>query len=327
MKLEHVAGKLCLDECTALAVCIAVMAFVYLAGCCALVRLIANRGKKPVSLPDKVALALSAVGSLCIAYGFFVEPYTLTVTEVQIPTAKLKADAHPIRIVHLSDMHSDPQPRLEPELPARVAALKPDIIVFTGDAVNAPAGVGIFKTCLKQLAAIAPTYAVFGNHDSRTWTRLDLYEGTGVKVLHAENAHINVEGADIAIIGVGVDEEWKLERAFKGVSADTFNVFLHHFPAEVSRITDRKVDLFCAGHTHGGQVALPGYGAIITRSRTGKKYEAGLYQVGGMRLYVNRGIGMEGGSPRVRFMAPPEITVLDIVPVRAGLADANSRPH
>jgi hypothetical protein len=76
-----------------------------------------------------------------------------------------------------------------------------------------------------------------------------------------------------------------------------------------------KVDLYCAGHTHGGQVALPLYGALITFSKYGKKYEAGLYREGETWLYVNRGIGMEGGStPRVRFWAPPEVTVIEVSP-------------
>ena len=76
-----------------------------------------------------------------------------------------------------------------------------------------------------------------------------------------------------------------------------------------------RVDLFCAGHVHGGQVGLPLYGALVTLSRHGKRYEAGLYQAGPMRMYVSRGIGMEGGSaPRVRFCSRPEIAVIEAVP-------------
>jgi predicted MPP superfamily phosphohydrolase len=76
-----------------------------------------------------------------------------------------------------------------------------------------------------------------------------------------------------------------------------------------------NVDLYLCGHTHGGQVALPLYGALVTLSKFGKKYESGMYTVGDTILYVNRGIGMEGGlTPKVRFLARPEITVFDIVP-------------
>lgn len=72
-------------------------------------------------------------------------------------------------------------------------------------------------------------------------------------------------------------------------------------------------DLYLAGHTHGGQVALPFYGALVTFSRFGKKYEAGRSQVGPTTLYVNRGIGFEPSLPRVRFMARPELTLIDLV--------------
>jgi predicted MPP superfamily phosphohydrolase len=75
------------------------------------------------------------------------------------------------------------------------------------------------------------------------------------------------------------------------------------------------VDLFCAGHVHGGQIAMPFYGALVTLSRYGKQYEAGLYKAGPMWLYVSRGVGMEGGAaPRVRFCSRPEVAVLEAVP-------------
>ena len=74
------------------------------------------------------------------------------------------------------------------------------------------------------------------------------------------------------------------------------------------------VDLQLSGHTHGGQVRLPLYGALLTLSAMGKRFEAGLYRLGEMALYVNRGLGMEGGAaPRVRFLCRPEITVFDLL--------------
>ncbi len=73
-------------------------------------------------------------------------------------------------------------------------------------------------------------------------------------------------------------------------------VFLYHTPDEILDIAaTNRVDLYCAGHTHGGQVALPLYGALVTFSKFGKRYESGLYREGQTSLYVNRGLGMEGG--------------------------------
>ncbi|UCD15100.1 MAG: metallophosphoesterase, partial [Candidatus Omnitrophota bacterium] len=88
-----------------------------------------------------------------------------------------------------------------------------------------------------------------------------------------------------------------------------------HSPDLAQDLEGLNIDLYLAGHTHGGQVNVPFYGALITCSRYGKKYESGKYRVNNMVLYVNRGIGMEGGdAPRVRFLCRPQITIFDIGP-------------
>jgi predicted MPP superfamily phosphohydrolase len=92
-------------------------------------------------------------------------------------------------------------------------------------------------------------------------------------------------------------------------------MFLYHFPSEIVAVSHYPVDLMLSGHTHGGQVCLPFYGAVITHSKTSKRYERGLYKLDQTWLYVNRGIGMDGGAtPRIRFLARPEVTVIDIKP-------------
>jgi len=94
-----------------------------------------------------------------------------------------------------------------------------------------------------------------------------------------------------------------------------FSLLLYHYPDILGEAATRHIDLYCAGHTHGGQVALPLYGALVTLSQFGKRYEAGLYRQTETWMYVNRGIGMEGGyAPRVRFWSAPELTVIDISP-------------
>jgi predicted MPP superfamily phosphohydrolase len=117
------------------------------------------------------------------------------------------------------------------------------------------------------------------------------------------------------LAGVAVEQEMRVDQALQAAPRDAFTVFLYHYPDLISDIAARGIDLYLAGHTHGGQVALPFYGAIITLSKFGKKYEAGLYRIDQTSMYVNRGIGMEGGTaPRVRFWARPEITIIEIAP-------------
>lgn len=259
----------------------------------------------------RVMAGLASLGLLCAAYAYFVEPYWPEVTHVRIATPKLPKGTRPIRIVQVSDLHSDPEPRLEERLPGIVAAQKPDLIVFTGDAANGLAGMAVARRCLSAVAEIAPTFGVMGN-----WDFPGLYDGTGVRLLHAQAVKVDVRGVQFWLGGVAFGSETSLPRAFDGVPRGALAVFLYHTPDLIYELAEHQVDLCLSGHTHGGQVALPFYGALVTLSRFGKRFEAGLYRVGEAWLYVNRGIGMEGGSlPRVRFWSRPEVTVIELGPV------------
>jgi predicted MPP superfamily phosphohydrolase len=275
---------------------------------------LARRQAKPsLSRYEMAVLVLAGAGVLCIAYGRWVEPYRLEVTHIPLASPKLSAASRPIRIVQLSDLHCDPQQRLEPRLPAVVAAERPDLIVFTGDAINSPGALPGFQSLLRQLAALAPTYVVRGNWDAWYWRHLDLFGGTGAVELQGSAVEVSVAGTRLWLAGAGVEEEDRIGAALSAVPPGAYTILLYHYPDEIEGLPRRKVDLYCAGHTHGGQVALPLYGALITLARHGKRYEAGLYRVGETWLYVNRGIGMEGGAvPRVRFWARPEVTVFEL---------------
>ncbi len=259
----------------------------------------------------RIVVALAVLGAGCVAYARFIEPYWLEVTHVRVESAKLLRGEKPIRIVQISDVHSDVDVRLEDKLPDAIAAEHPDAIVFTGDAINAPEGLASFRALMTRLAAIAPTYAVRGNWDVWYWSDLDLFGGTGV----VELRDTAVQLGSIWIAGVPYGDEAKLAQVAAAIPPGALSVLLFHTPDEIERASTLGMDLYLAGHTHGGQVALPWYGALVTYSKFGKRYEAGRYQVGPTTLYVNRGIGMEGGrAPRIRFLARPEVTVIDLVP-------------
>jgi predicted MPP superfamily phosphohydrolase len=319
-----------MGESTAVLVFVCAVAAVYLFAACALVRVLLRRLKwvEPPTRAGLVAergsLALALLGLLCFAYGHFVEPYWPQVTHVRVESPKLKGARRPVRVVHISDLHCDPAPRLEERLPDLVAAERPDLIVFTGDSLNSPEGLPVLRKLLPRLAAIAPTYAVRGNWDTAFWRRAELFEGTGVVELKKEAARVDVAGTTLWVAGApfasladppdGVPSG--IRNTLKDVPPEAFTLFLYHTPDVIleAAATDR-VDLYCAGHTHGGQVALPLYGALVTLSKFGKKYESGLHREAGTWLYVTRGIGMEGGpAPRVRFFARPEITVIELAP-------------
>src|SRR5262249_37526169 len=171
---------------------------------------------------------------------------------------------------------------------------------------------------LAALAAIAPTFAVKGNWDAWFFRHIDRFGGTGATELDGTAAHVDVAGARVHVVGAAHDNDAAFARALAGVPADGPLVLLNHcpYPDVIPAAQAARVDLMCAGHVHGGQVALPFYGAILTISRLGKRYERGLYRLeAGPWLYVSRGTGMEGGAvPRIRFCSRPEIALIELVP-------------
>jgi predicted MPP superfamily phosphohydrolase len=271
-------------------------------------------GKRPspLSRRDRIVLPLGITGIICVLYGLLIEPYWLSVEHVKLLSDKIP-EGKSVRVIQLSDLHCDPNVRLERKLPAVVAAEKPDLIVFTGDAINSPAGLPIFRELMAKLAKIAPTYVVAGNWDTSFFKTSDRFTGTGVIELVHDPAMLTLRGIDLCIAGLPVDTRLKVSEVLKDVPERIYRIFLFHYPDFIEDMEHNKVDLYLAGHTHGGQVALPFYGALITASNRGKQFESGLHKLGNTYEYTNRGIGMEGGNaPRVRFLARPEVTVFDI---------------
>ncbi len=259
-------------------------------------------------------LTAAGAGVGCILWARFAEPYWPEVTYTTLRTRKLRGATRPIRIVQFSDMHCDPTRRLEPALPRLIADCTPDLIVFTGDCVNAPAGLDNFRRCLAEIARTAPTYVCQGNWETY-FGGIDYFGQTGVTELNGTAVRLDAAGARFTLAGQAVGNGAPLAGALADMPPEDFTVFLHHYPRVIYELADTgRVDLHLSGHTHGGQIALPLYGALITLSGHGKALEWGRYTVKNTTLYINRGIGMEGGRwPRIRFCARPEISVFDLV--------------
>ena len=131
-------------------------------------------------------------------------------------------------------------------------------------------------------------------------------------------------GQKLLLLGVPPTSHRLLGELLQGASPEAYRIFLAHSPDAVDQINalpaGTHVNLFLCGHTHGGQVRLPLWGAVITLTDHHKEYEMGHYVLRSAddthqtHMYVNRGIGMEGGFvPRVRFLCPPEVAVIDLV--------------
>jgi uncharacterized protein len=260
-------------------------------------------------------LVLGTVGTGCVVYGFTIEPTWIEVTHARVALRRLPAGSPAIRLVHVSDLHVDVSPGNEEDLPDLVAAEHPDLVVFTGDSLNASAGRDRFLACIARLARIAPVYAVKGNWDVIQFRGERVLEDAAVRLLDGDYAEVEVKGVRLVVAGMRYGRDVEVPGFLAWLPKDRPVLFLHHTPDAILDLAEGGVDLVLAGHTHGGQVRLPGYGALLTLARHGKRFEAGLYRVKDTWLYVTRGLGMEGGlAPRVRFLCRPEVTVLDLVP-------------
>lgn len=271
------------------------------------------------------ALLANTGMSAAIVNGFMVEPFTIDVTHITLHSPKLKP-GKPVRIVQLSDLHVDRfgyRDRLMIDL---VERLEPDLLVLTGDYINVsnihdPQAYTDAQRILASLHAKHGVYAVRGNVDNRKMMRR-IIAGTHVQWLENEGLVVEVNGQRLYLAGVAPRRECDPAAAFQNSSPDLYSVLLCHIPDDILQVSRYHPDLFLAGHTHGGQIRVPFFGAIKTNSRLPRKYSAGLHEWSnrqgsdsceGIAMYINRGIGFEGESaPRARFDCRPEITVFEI---------------
>lgn len=256
-----------------------------------------------------VVLAVGVVEIALFLYAWQVEPRQLDITKHEVQTAKLPAGER-LRIVHLSDLHIDGRDRLPSGLTEAIASAAPDLVLMTGDYLNnadpeSEAGLLEFIGGLEPRLGI---YGVVGNWDIRSWSRArSLLREAGVQMV--DGLALEVAGSDLPI-RISGHLEASMQEAHGTYPG--FDIALHHTPDEIEALAG-QIDLYLCGHTHGGQVRLPLFGAVITLSKFWKRYEMGRYEVEGTTLYVHRGLGAEGGVPRIRFLAPPELAIIDVI--------------
>jgi predicted MPP superfamily phosphohydrolase len=276
-------------------------------------------------LPTLLALILVQVLIWALmAYGTLIEPFRVRVTHVEIPCAKLSNPGLPLRIVQLSDLHVERLTRRERSLPALVAGLAPDLIVLTGDFLNTtyndePRALADLRELLDQLHAPGGIYAVWGTAEVDVPHLLrPVLANVGIIPLEDEAVKVTIHDQHLWLMGLNCTRDLvaagtKLRALLDDAPPGDCTLLLYHLPDLMPQAASLGVDLVLAGHTHGGQWRLPGFGAILTSSRFRKRYEAGSYHEGDTDLYVSRGLGMEGfGAPRARFFCPPEVVLVTL---------------
>lgn len=257
-----------------------------------------------------VSFGLLGLGALCVGYALLIEADWLEVTRLTVETSKWPA-GKVLRVAQVSDLHVDRQTRALSRLNEVLRDEQVDLVVFTGDAINEREAAPLFRSTLGGIPARLGRVAVRGNHDVYRWAKVDLFGG-GIATELMSDAPLLLEGGTLALCGAPFRALDGVEGCLASVPPGALSLFVYHSPDLVEELSPAP-DLYLAGHTHGGQVALPGYGALITMSNFDKQYECGRYQVGQTTLYVSRGIGFEPHFPRVRFFARPELAIIEIV--------------
>ena len=266
------------------------------------------------------ALGGALLGTL--AYAREVEPAEVEVVPVPLVLPSLDACFDGYRIAHISDLHADGwmTPGRVLKLVSLVNAEEPDLVVFTGDLATHSRLRSLIRHVpglvapLRRLRASDGTFAVLGNHDHETNPQVvrrtlaaagmtELYNT--VFTLRRHGAMLHLCGVDSALKGVP-----RIDPVLKSLPEEGAAVLLAHEPdfADESAVTGR-FDLQLSGHSHGGQARLPLLGPQPYLPKLGRRYTSGLYRVGGMFLYTNRGLG---NHPRFRFNCRPEITVITL---------------
>ncbi len=270
----------------------------------------------------KTWVVLSALLWVPVIYGFYVEPLRLTVTHQALTAPAFQALGR-LRLVQLTDTHVERTTVRERALVAQVQALQPDVILLTGDYVNAnflqdPLARRDTRALLAQLHARYGVYAISGTVDDADMMQA-LFDGLAITVIDNRAVAVDVGGArPLYLMGLAdaqshADAVAVLHTLRRAAPAGAPTVLLNHTPEMIDAAAAEDVDLYLAGHTHGGQVRLPFYGGLFTFGTYSRRFEAGNYQVGPTQAYVSRGLGLEGlgDAPRVRFLCPPEIVALE----------------
>lgn len=271
---------------------------------------------------------LGLAGALTIGglatYGTIVEPNEISLEQLTIRINSLPPEFDGFRIALISDLHFAPFTG-KTEIAAAVTEinkLKADLVAVVGDFVTeAPfrglrASASYAEPCaavLSNLSSQFGTTAVLGNHDHVTNAKMvgGALRAQNIRVLQNENFPIERAGHRLWIAGIddALEGAADIARSLNGIPSGELTIVLVHEPDVADTVSGHQVALQLSGHSHGGQVRMPGIGPLYLPP-LGRKYPAGLYRVGTTHLYTNRGIGVIGVP--VRFDCPPEVTLIEL---------------
>jgi uncharacterized protein len=236
---------------------------------------------------------------------------TLELRENEVRLANLPRAFAGYTILHISDPHVDLSPEIADTLIERVRGIDYDLCVLTGDYRTDT--FGPHEPTLEAMARVrphlkAPVYAVLGNHDSILM--VPGLEALDIRVLLNESVTIQRRGAELHLAGIDDAHHYRLHdlvKARRGIPPDAPSILLSHTPEAYHHAAAAGFDLMLSGHTHGGQICLPGGLPLITDADCPRRYAKGAWRFEQLQGYTSVGSG--SSIVDVRLNCPPEVTL------------------
>jgi predicted MPP superfamily phosphohydrolase len=284
-----------------------------------------------------------AAGAATFAYASLIERNMFTLRRCDVPV--LAPDAEPLRVLHISDLHMMPGQQRKQQWVRELVGTDPDLVIVTGDNMAHPEALPGVARALQPVMD-RPGAFVFGSNDYRGpvfknplgYFNKDKEYVQGVDLPHAElrelfvasgwadmnNARTTLKAGGRAIEIIGVDDPHIDRDAYDTVAgpasaAADVRIGLTHSPEPrvINEMAADGFDLVLAGHTHGGQVRVPFYGALVTNCGLHRSMARGLHRWPSPDrrtwLHVSAGLGTHPTAP-IRFSCPPEATLLTLIP-------------
>jgi predicted MPP superfamily phosphohydrolase len=269
----------------------------------------------------RATYAYAGAGAALSSYGIWSAYRLPQLTRHTLRFPDLPAGLDGLTLLHLSDLHAGVhlgEDKMQ-EIVAQANALRPDLIVQTGDMIDiSPSYIPAYVRAFRDLRAPLGVVTVLGNHDRYTGEREVIRGCLEAGQVFVQNGCHVIErgGATLALLGIDDPHNWTaddpqtndVDAALAAAPPGAFRVLLAHRPGAWDSAVPRGIPLTLAGHIHGGQIYLPliawSPGRLIT------KYVMGHFQRGASQLYVSRGIGVVGVP--IRVFAPPEIELFEL---------------
>jgi predicted MPP superfamily phosphohydrolase len=272
---------------------------------------------EPLAWPLRFYFWTYVPGLVVCGYGILIRRKWFVVKDVEVKLRGLDPKLDGYRIAHLSDLHIGTMtPRSRGEKWTRAAnARGPDLAVVTGDMVTS--GTAYHRDIADVVGSLRAKDGVFvsmGNHDyfGDGEPLITLLGERGAKVLRNEGTVIDRDGARMYL--AGIDDTWTkrddLVRALRDRPDGMTTILLAHDPDRFPRAAEHGVSLTLAGHTHGGQIALPFFYRWVSLARIAHRFNVGLYRKGDSWLYVHPGLGTTG--PPMRLGVAPAVVILTL---------------